>query len=540
MRRFCELCLALDATTSTQAKVEAMAGYLAAAPAADAAWAAWFLAGGRLRRVVPSARLRALTARLAGLPDWLFEECYQAVGDLAETIAHLLPPAPTDGGTGREESLAWWVARRLQPLAALRDEALDAALVQAWDALDAGGRFVWNKLITGGFRLGVSRGLVTRAVARAAGLPAALVAERLVGDWTPSAEAWQALVAPPSARDEGSGRPYPFFLAHALDGHPSRLGPVADWQAEWKWDGIRAQLVRRGGRAWLWTRGEELVTDRFPELEALGRALPDGTVLDGELLAWQDDAPLPFARLQARIGRRRLGPAVLARAPVVLLAYDLLEHAGEDIRTLGLAQRRARLEALAQACGDTRLRLSPVLEIGDWADAAGLRDRARACGVEGLMLKRRAAPYGAGRVKLGPAGEWWKWKTDPYCVDAVLVYAQRGHGRRAGLYTDYTFAVWRDGDLVPFAKAYSGLDDAEIRAVDAFIRRHTREKFGPVRSVEPALVMEIGFEGIAPSPRHRSGVAVRFPRILRWRHDKSPAEADRLEALLALAGGVPG
>lgn len=529
MRAFAALYAALDATTATGAKVEAMAAYLARADAADAAWAVFLLSGGKLRQVVPTRTLRALAAREAGIPDWLFEESYQAVGDLAETIAHLLPP----GGVDDDASLAQWIEQRLLPLRGAGEAAVEAGLLAAWRELDALGRFLWNKLITGGLRVGVSKLLVIRAVAKAAGLDPKVVAERMAGAFEPRPDAYAALVAG-DAGEARASRPYPFFLAHPLDAAPDALGAIADWQLEWKWDGIRGQLIRRAGEVFVWSRGEELVTERFPEVATAAARLPDGTVIDGELLAWRDGAPLPFALLQQRIGRKQLTPKVLAAAPVALVAYDLLEHAGVDLRSRPFAERRARLEALVDGLGDARIVASPTLAPGSWEEAAALRAEARARGVEGLMLKRRDSAYGAGRVKLGPGGEWWKWKLDPYSIDAVLVYAQRGHGRRASLYTDYTFAVWRGTELVPFAKAYSGLSDAEIREVDAFIRASTREKFGPVRSVDPVLVMEIGFEGIQRSPRHKSGVAVRFPRILRVRHDKTAAEADRLETLQAL------
>ena len=529
MRRFVALYAALDATTSTNAKLAALQEYFAAADDADAAWAVHFLIGARLPQAVPTRVLRELAMQASGTPDWLFEECYQAVGDLAETIAHLLP----DPGPGSDAPLAEWVTGRLLPLRRLEAREREQCLLTAWRELDEAGRFVWNKLITGGFRVGVSRLLVTRALATVADIEPTVLAERLAGGWTPTAEAYRLLVSR-HEREAPAGRPYPFFLAHPLDQPVHLLGPAAQWHAEWKWDGIRVQLIRRGGGVFLWSRGEELVTERFPEIAALGHHLPDGTVLDGELLAWRDGGPLPFAILQRRIGRKRLTPRLLSEMPVAVVAYDLLEHGSEDLRSHVLTRRRERLAALVTAVADARLVLSPALEFAGWEDAGRLRGQARERCVEGLMLKRRDSAYGSGRVKLGPGGEWWKWKVDPYSIDAVLVYAQRGHGRRASLYTDYTFAVWRGDELVPFAKAYSGLTDAEIRTVDAFVRRNTLEKFGPVRTVTPALVMEIGFEGIARSPRHRSGVAVRFPRILRLRSDKTPADADRLEALEAL------
>lgn len=537
MRSFARLYKALDSTTATRAKVDALRRYFTEAPAADAAWAVYFLAGERPRRIVPVKVLRSLAGEVAGIPDWLFEESYQAVGDLAETIAHLLP----DPGAGSDAPLATWIEERLLPLRALDEPTLRTRLLAAWTELDGDGRFLWNKLITGGFRVGVSRLLVTRAIAEVAGVDPQIIAERLSGEWQASAERYQALVAPARAEDDSRGlRPYPFFLAHPLPGAPAALGDPEEWVAEWKWDGIRAQLVRRGGDVALWSRGDELITDRFPEIVAAAARLPPGSVLDGEVLAWRDEHALPFALLQQRIGRKRLGPKILADAPVTFLAYDLLELEGLDLRDQPFSERRRRLEVIVADAGHERLRASPVVASSGWDTLATHRASSRSRGVEGLMLKHRDSRYGTGRVKLGAtdSGAWWKWKIDPYSVDAVLVYAQRGHGRRASLYTDYTFAVWKGEELVPFAKAYSGLTDAEFRDVDAFIRRNTREKFGPVRSVTPELVFEIGFEGIGRSPRHKSGLAVRFPRMLRLRQDKAAREADSIETLLAMLGGT--
>ena len=525
MRAFTELYARLDATTRTSVKVAAMAEYLAAAPEADAAWAVHFLSGNRPKRLIGTRKLAEWACELAEVPPWLFEECYGAVGDLAETIALLLP-----AGDGDERPLAHWVEERLLALRG-RDEAEQrAAMLAAWGELDAGQIFVWNKLITGGFRVGVSRRLVLRGLERATGIDAPTLAHRLMGAWRPSAEAWRQLIAADTG-DADLSRPYPFFLAHPLGGEPEELGDMDDWQAEWKWDGIRAQLLRRAGEVFLWSRGEELVTDRFPELAEAGRLLGDGTALDGELMAWRDDRPLPFAELQRRIGRKRPGAGIRRQVPVALVAYDLLEWRGEDVRQRPLAERRRLLdELIASLPQNAALRLSPRVEAGSWRELAGLQAEARAHDAEGLMLKRLAAPYRVGRVR----GDWWKWKVDPYSVDAVLIYAQRGHGRRASLYTDYTFAVWDGGELVPFAKAYSGLTDAEIREVDRFVRTHIRERFGPVRAVDPELVFEIAFEGIRRSGRHKSGVAVRFPRMARWRRDKRPEEADTLATVRAL------
>ena len=547
MKAFAELYLRLDATTSSNAKLQALQDYFSQAPAQDAAWAVYFLAGGRPRQLVPNRLLREVATQMAGLPDWLFEESYQAVGDLAETFSLLLPEAEHSSDAG----LAHWVEEHLLPLRGQPPEVLAQHLPQLWAQLDRNSLLVCLKLITGSFRVGVSKLLVTRALAQLAGLDAKQVAQRMVGytdlSHRPGADSYHTLIAPTSADEHArrGGQPYPFFLAHALQQPVAQfdalLGPVSDWQAEWKWDGIRAQLVKRDGLLWIWSRGEELVTERFPELQALAALLPDGVVLDGEIVVWKAAASVavqPFALLQQRIGRKTLGKKLLADAPVVLLAYDLLEWHGEDWRNRPQYQRRQQLQTLVEHCQSPVLQLSPVLEASDWADLARQRETSRERGVEGLMLKAREALYGVGRTK--DMGVWWKWKIDPFSVDAVLIYAQRGHGRRASLYSDYTFAVWdappgaAERTLVPFAKAYSGLTDAEMRRVDAIIRKTTVETFGPVRSVTPSMVFELAFEGIALSRRHKSGIAVRFPRMLRWREDKPVAEADDLATLQAL------
>ncbi|SAK82634.1 ATP-dependent DNA ligase [Caballeronia ptereochthonis] len=542
MKRFATLYAALDATTSTNEKLEALIAYFAGAEPEDAAWASYFLAGGKPRQSVPTRLLTEFARERAGLPEWLFEESYQAVGDLAETIAHVLPPASRESSLG----LAQWIEERVLTLRGASPAELRERLLSYWDELNWSERFLLTKLIGGGFRVGVARQLVVRALAEVAGVDHKRIAQRMVG-WTdsrekPSAARYLRLVAPAAEGDDVDtphesdiGLPYPFFLAHPLQADPATLGSTADWIVEWKWDGIRAQLVKRAGRVWIWSRGEDLVTERFPELASLGAALPDGTVIDGEILAWEPgaSAPLPFARLQPRITRKSLTKKVLADSPAALLAYDLLEADGRDLRTEPLESRRATLDALASVLAVDLLRVSPMVVASGWQALAALRDESRARGVEGLMLKERSSMYGVGRTKA--SGTWWKWKIDPYSIDAVLLYAQRGHGRRASLYTDFTFAVWDEADgvrtLVPFAKAYSGLTDEEMRQVDAIVRKTTIEKFGPVRSVTPTLVFEIGFEGIQASPRHKSGIAVRFPRMLRWRTDKAIEDADTLDTL---------
>lgn len=577
MIAFAQLYARLDATTSSNAKLAALQDYLRDAEPADAAWAVYFLAGGRPRQLVPSRQLRELAMQRAGLSDWLFEESYSAVGDLAETIALLLPEATSTSTDG----LAVWVEQKLLPLRGLPPDELAMRLDALWAQLDRQSLMVSIKLITGAFRVGVSKLLVTRALAAIAEVDAKRVAQRLVGytdlSNRPTAASYERLIAAESEDEHAQrgGQPYPFFLAHPLqrplEEFDASLGLPGDWLIEWKWDGIRAQLVKRDGQLWVWSRGEELISERFPELQELAPLLPDGTVIDGELVVWRHapeatarqgelmaaaaDEPAerlndqveeqlerfgiqPFALLQQRIGRKTLSRKLLEEVPVAVLAYDLLEWQGEDWRSHPQHQRRAQMEQVVASCASPRLMPSPLLHGDTWQALAEQREAARSLGVEGMMLKARESAYGVGRSK--DVGVWWKWKIDPLSVDAVLIYAQRGHGRRASLYSDYTFAVWdgAPGDperrLVPFAKAYSGLTDEEMRKVDAIVRKTTVEKFGPVRSVTPSLVFELGFEGIARSPRHKSGIAVRFPRMLRWRHDKGVEEADTLELLQEL------
>ncbi|MBD8146869.1 ATP-dependent DNA ligase [Pseudomonas fluorescens] len=539
MKAFAELYANLDATTSSNAKLAALQDYFQQAPPQDAAWAVYFLSGGRPRQLVPTRLLRDMATEAASIEPWLFEESYQSVGDLAETISLLLPESTYTS----EDGLAVWLEDKLLPLRGLAPLELAERLPALWAQLDQPSLMVCIKLITGSFRVGVSKLLVTRALAAMAGLDSKRVAQRLVGytdlSNRPTAAGYLKLIAAESSDEHAQrgGQPYPFFLAHGLaqplEQFDALLGSPDDWQVEWKFDGIRAQLVKREGRLWVWSRGEELVTERFPELHSLVSGLPDGTVIDGEIVVWKN-AVQPFALLQQRIGRKTLSKKVLEDAPVAVLAYDLLEYQGDDWRNHSLAQRRTQLERVIAQCNQPVLLPSPLLEGQTWEALAVQREASRSLGVEGMMIKDRKGLYGVGRTK--DMGLWWKWKVDPFSVDAVLIYAQRGHGRRASLYSDYTFAVW-DGPpgsertLVPFAKAYSGLTDEEMRKVDAIVRKTTVEKFGPVSSVTPSMVFELGFEGIALSKRHKSGIAVRFPRMLRWRQDKPVEEADNLATL---------
>ena len=550
MQRFTELYWRLDATSRTTEKVEALRDYFASAPPEDAACALVVLSGGRQLRAVSTTQLRAWAAEATGLPPWLVEECYAHVGDLAETLALVLPdaapaadsPAPEADDVGLAE-----IMRTTNHELRSADEAQKKEVVLAvWRRLAPRERIVWHKLLTGGCRVGVSRTLVARALAEVAGVEPAVMAHRLMGDPVADGAAFaRLLAAEPGPAD--ARRPYPFFLASALDRTAppdvaADLGPVADWLAEWKWDGMRAQMVRRGADVTVWSRGEEPVNEAFPEVVRAAATLPEGTVLDGELLAVRDRRLLGFAALSKRAGRRRVTKSILADVPCAFVAYDVLEADGVDLRERPLAERRAVLERLVPHCfeqlltgtataaeGD-RIFLSPTVSGASWEALADRRTESRGRGVEGLMLKRLASGYGVGRTR----GDWWKWKIEPLEIDAVLLYAQAGHGRRAGLHSDYTLGLWHEGRLVTIAKAYSGLSDAEIVEVDRIVRATTLEKHGPVRICTPTLVFQLAFEGVAHSTRHKSGVAVRFPRIVRWRKDKQPADAGQLADLKAM------
>ncbi|HEY2028066.1 MAG TPA: ATP-dependent DNA ligase [Myxococcales bacterium] len=523
MHAFAELFDALDSTNSTNAKVAAVRRYLAGAEPRDAAWGLFFLTGGRLKRLLSPRLLAGWACERAGVAEWMFEECYSMAGDLAETAALLIDTAR--GGANPAAGplpLSRLVEEHLLPLREADEEAKRAEVTRLFDSLDRRELFLFIKLLTGELRVGVSATLAMRAVALEAGLEPAVVAHRMMGGWQPTEANFRALF---SRESEGDlSRPYPFFLASPLQDPPESLGDRSAWLAEWKWDGIRAQLVKRKGAAFLWSRGEELITDRFPELFPVWDALPEGTVLDGEVLAFAEGKPLPFSVLQRRIGRQKLSPAILEQAPASFMAYDLLELEGRDLRAEPLRVRRAKLEPLVH--GD-RFVLSAPVEAATWDELAKLREGSRERAVEGLMLKLLDSPYRAGR----PRGEWWKWKIAPHTIDAVLVYAQPGNGRRATILSDMTFAVWDGPNLVPIAKAYSGLSDEELNHFDKWIRQNTVERFGPVRAVKPEHVFELHFEAIARSTRHKSGIAVRFPRIARVRTDKKPGDADTLDSL---------
>lgn len=521
MKDFAHLFTQLDQTTKTLVKVQALVDFFNIADDKDKIWAIAILSHRRPKRTVKTAELRQWAAEIADLPDWLFEESYHVVGDLAETIALVLPKARSLN----EQPLHFWI-EELKALKELSDEERKKRVISAWKKMETSERFIFNKIITGGFRMGVSQKLMTRALAKATGIEENMLAHRLMGNWSPEETDFETLILSKD-KNEDDSRPYPFYLAYALEDAPEDLGKPEEWIAERKWDGIRGQIIVRNGEIYVWSRGEELVTDKYPEYELFKEGLPDGTVLDGEILPYKDGAPLSFNVLQTRIGRKNLSKNILQKAPVIFKTYDLLEWEGEDLRNEPLSERRKILEKLVKNNSLKALHLSERVEFTEWSELKEVRDESRQYASEGLMLKRADSTYQVGRKK----GDWWKWKVDPLTVDAVMIYAMRGHGRRANLYTDYTFAVWDGDELVPFTKAYSGLTDKEINEVDRFVKRNTIDRFGPVRSVKPELVFEIAFEGINRSSRHKSGVALRFPRMKRWRKDKPKEEANTLEEL---------
>ncbi len=537
MKAFAQLFLSLDETNKTNEKVKVLKDYFTSVPDTDKMHMLALFTGRKPKRYINSTQIRTWAIEASNIPPWLFGESYQVVGDLAETMALLMPQTESTN----EKNLTQWVAE-LNGLGNKTEEERKLWLMDSWATLDSQERFVFNKLLTGSFRVGVSQNLVIKALADITKLDAATLTHRIMGNWMPETYTYDQLVQESGASDDIS-RPYPFFLAYPVqetsdknksaDEMQGLLGDADQWQAEWKWDGIRAQMIKRDGKIFIWSRGEDLATEKFPELHPFLNALPDGTVIDGEILSFQNGLPMPFNVLQTRIGRKNLSKKILEESPVAVIAYDCLEFKGGDIRSKTQTERREILEGLQAATDYPEIfRLSALINFSSWDELARIREQSRAMVAEGVMLKRKSAAYQVGRKR----GDWWKWKIDPLSVDAVMIYAQKGHGRRADLYTDYTFAVWDGDKLVPFAKAYSGLTDAEINKVDYFIKRNTLEKFGPVRTVKPELVFEIGFEGINKSTRHKSGIALRFPRILRWRHDKPKEEADTLDSLRALLG----
>lgn len=528
MKDFAQLIQQIDSTNKTNTKVKALKDYFDEAEDKDKLWTIAILSHRRPPRPVNSTQIREFASELSEIPSWLFEESYHIVGDLAETIALVLPK----NNSTSDKPLHSYLEDMLSLKAKSDDEKKDY-LFTHWRKLNYYERFVFTKLMTGGFRIGVSQKLMTKALSQSTGIEQDVLAYKLMGDWTPQNTTFTSLILEQNKEDYLS-KPYPFYLAYAVEDQLEDLDNVDDWLFEHKWDGIRAQLIVRNNELFIWTRGEELVTDKYPEFEEFKAMLPNGTVLDGEILAYPNNDIGDFKELQKRIGRKTVSKSILKKIPVIFKAYDILEFEGKDIRTKTFQDRRLILDDLFETY-KTEIKpfhLSHTLRFEDWKTVEEERQKARENKSEGLMIKRANSSYGVGRKK----GDWWKHKSDPYTIDAVLTYAMRGHGRRSNLFTDYTFALWNDehSELVTFAKAYSGLTDKEFRQVDNWIKKHTVDRFGPVRQVEPFHVFEIAFEGIAKSSRHKSGVATRFPRILRWRQDKTIEDANTLDDLKAL------
>ena len=498
--------------------------YFSTADERDKTYVIAMFTGKRIKRPVNTNLLKAWAIELSGIPEWLFAESYHSVGDLSETIALILPPPEKETDLKLHE----WI-QALQALTGQPDEVKKAFIVDSWNSLDIAQRFIFNKLIAGNFRIGVSNKMLVNALAKQSGTESNSIMHSIMGKWKPDEITYNELIEGLHVNTDSSW-PYPFCLAYALDGTADSLGEPAEWQAEWKWDGIRGQIVKRNGELFIWSRGEELVTEQFPELHFLNDVLPDGTVLDGEILSVKDGRVQAFSVLQQRLNRKTINKKQLQDAPIGFYTYDLLEYEGKDLRTESLLYRRTQLEKVLLPLQDTIVSPSPIVDFDSWDELAEIRPHARENNSEGLMLKKLDSLYHAGRKR----GDWWKWKINPYTVDTVMIYAQKGNGRRANFFTDYTFAV-RDGEkLITVAKAYSGLTDKEIKEVDSFVKKNAIEKFGPVRTVKPELVFEIAFEGIAESKRHKAGLALRFPRIARWRKDKIAAEINTLDDLRQL------
>lgn len=522
MKDFSILIKSLEQTTQTNKKVKSLVEFFQNADEKDKVWAIALFTHKRPKRQVNTRQLREWVIDSSGLPDWLFEESYHVVGDLAETLALVYP----SGQQQNQESLDYWI-NYLYGLKDQEDEEKKQRIIAAWQQLNTDEKFIFNKLITGGFRIGVSKNLIIKALSSYTEESSEVISHRLMGNWDPFETDFQTLVLD-ERPNENASKPYPFYLAYPVEKEIESLGNVAEWSAEWKWDGIRSQLIKRNGEWFLWSRGEELITDKFPEFGEVIDQLPDGTVIDGELLPFKDGKPLDFGILQTRIGRKNLTKKIMNDAPPIIKAYDLLECDGKDIRNESYDSRRSKLmNLLGDEAIKTKIIMSDSVSFSSWEELADKRSSSRENSAEGFMLKRRDSVYKAGRKR----GDWFKWKVDPMTIDAVMIYAQKGHGRRADLFSDYTFAVWRGDELVSFAKAYSGLTDKEMQEVSNWVKKNTIEKFGPVRTVTPELVFEVAFEGIAVSKRHKSGIALRFPRIKRWRKDKKKEEANTLEDL---------
>ena len=523
LQLFAELVTQLGTSTKTNDKLQSLVDYFAIAPDADKVWVIAIFSGRRPRRAVNSRLMREWCTEIINIPDWLFNESYHTVGDLSETIALLLPDTKNESQIN--ESLAYY----LEKFIAIEKEDENIKkhfIVNSWNEMNRDERFVFNKLITGSFRIGVSQKTIVNALAKIVDLSASVIAHRISGNWDPVTTSFNELLSESVSISDFS-KPYPFYLAYAIDDDVETLGETNLWQAEWKWDGIRGQIIKRNNELFVWSRGEELMTDKFPEYFILKDLLPDGVVIDGEIIPAKNGKPLPFSVLQTRIGRKNIGKKQLQEAPISFFVYDILEYNYEDWREKPLTERRKKLEEIIVPIKNNAIQISEIIQFTSWNELAEVRKNSRNMNSEGIMLKKKDSVYKVGRKR----GDWWKWKIDPLTIDCVMVYAQKGSGRRSNLYTDYTFAV-KDGDqLVTFTKAYSGLTDKEFAQVDYFVKRNSIEKFGPVRTVKPELVFEIAFEGIAASNRHKSGVALRFPRMNRWRKDKTVDEINTMDDL---------
>jgi len=523
MRAFVNLVQNLDATTSSNNKISYLKNYFESdIDIKDKLWALALFMGKKPPRSVNTSLLRIWCAEVRGIPLWLFEQNYHIVGDLAETIALMV----ADTTQISKKPLYSWV----EEIFALKNQSesdKEKYVKQAWRTCDVDEIWIFNKIITGGFRIGVSKNLVITALSQVYDVEKAQMAHVLSGQWTPQTTTWERLLDFNNTNSDIS-KPYPYFLAYPIKTDELTQISSLEWVAEYKWDGIRGQLIYRKNESFLWSRGEELITEKFPELRITD--VNTSFVIDGEILAWKNEKPMSFNELQPRISRKSVSKKMLSDIPIYFKAYDLLEINNEDVRSLPFQYRRIQLEKIFQEIQHPRILLSPLLIFNDTEELTTLRKNAPQIGAEGLMIKRWQGVYHTGRKN----EDMYKWKCDPYLIDAVLLYAQRGHGRRANLYSDFTFAVWDGDKLTPFAKAYSGLTDQEMKEITQFVKKNTIETFGPVASVKPELVFELAFEGIALSSRHKSGIAVRFPRINRWRHDKKTQEANSLEDIKSL------
>ena len=523
LQLFAELVTELSSSTKTNDKLQSLVDYFSTAVDADKVWVIALFSGRRPRRAVNSKLMREWCLEIIGIPDWLFGECHSTVGDFSETLALLL--SEIEIVDQQDENLSFYLEKfvRIEK----EDESIKKNfIVESWKQMNREEKFVFNKLITGSFRIGVSQKTIVNALAKVVQLSPSEIAHRISGNWDPSTTSFIELLNETASVTDFS-KPYPFYLAYAIDNEVENLGEPDLWQAEWKWDGIRGQMIKRNNELFVWSRGEELMTDKFPEYFILKDLLPDGVVLDGEIIPAVDGKPLPFAVLQTRIGRKNISKKQLQEAPISFFAYDLLEYNYEDWREKPLIERRNKLEEILSPIQNKAIQISEVIDFNSWNDLGELRKKSRDKNSEGIMLKRKDSVYKVGRKR----GDWWKWKIDPLTIDCVMVYAAKGSGRRSNLYTDYTFAVKDGNELITFTKAYSGLTDKEFAQIDHFVKRNSLEKFGPVRTVKPELVFEIAFEGIAASNRHKSGVALRFPRMNRWRKDKTVEEINTLDDL---------